>query len=111
MKGNTMLTREAFITDKVLTVTRSARIAVGEWDADSIEAASKSLLAVASQMRKLVPAQPVPLDDSVPLDCLSDGHSGSESGDNGGGGYKVETDRPEPVRPSPVNAAELFASL
>ena len=106
-----LMTREAFITDKVLTVTRDARIAVGEWDAETIEAASKSLLAIADQMRKLVTAQPVPLDDSVPLDCLSNGHSGPENGENGNGGHKVETDRPDPVRPSPANAAQLFASL
>ena len=89
-------TRENFIRSAILDATTDARIAFDDWDYESVLSASKTLLNVSAQMRKMNPVKEPPLVKLDPMGNLPPRPNG-----NGDGGQKVKTDPPKPVKPTP----------
>ena len=86
-------TRENYIRSVILETTRDARLAFNDWDHETVLSASKTLLAVSDQMRKMKPADTFKgLDDMGDVLATQDG----QEGDNG---HKVESAAPEPQLP------------
>ena len=98
-----LTTRESFIRSAILESTTDARIAFADWDYETVLSASKTLLNVSAQMRKMNPAKEPPL---VKLDPMGD-LPPKPNGNGGDSGHKVETPKPQPVKPTPGVASPM----